>query len=428
MDFIKILTRLQTCVTKYLTMDQKNPKIPTLKNLGALADIKVLDLSRVLAGPWCGQLLGDLGAEVIKVESITGGDDTRAWGPPFLEGESAYFLGCNRNKRGITIDFSKSEGKKLLATLLPKFDVLLDNFKLGTLEKWGFNSAWFEKNAPRLVRCSITGYGSEGPQADLPGYDFILQAESGLMSITGAIEGEPTKYGVAIVDLATGMMAANAIQAALLARYRTGLGQAVEVSLFDTAIALLANVGNSHLGTGSESGRYGNGHPTIVPYTSYRCLDGLIALAVGNDSQFTKLAELLNHPEWARDERFFTNASRVKYRTIIDDLIAKELINYSAKSLINLLRQNGIPVGQVNTVKEALASDQTKAKKMVRTIDHNKIGKFKTLGIPLKMVGTPSSIRYAPPLLGQHTEEVLKEYLDLNATAVEELRHKKVIT
>ncbi|CAN1546012.1 CaiB Predicted acyl-CoA transferases/carnitine dehydratase [Burkholderiaceae bacterium] len=396
-------------------------------NSGALAEFKVLDLSRVLAGPWCGQLLGDLGAEVVKIESITTGDDTRAWGPPFLAGESAYFLGCNRNKRGMAIDFSQTSGKELLATLIPKFDVLLDNFKLGTLEKWGFNNAWFEKNAPRVVRCSITGYGSDGPEADLPGYDFILQAESGLMSITGEIDGEPTKYGVAIVDLATGMMAANAIQAALLARYRTGLGQAVEVSLFDTAIALLANVGNSHLATGNESGRYGNGHPAIAPYTSYKCIDGMIALAVGNDSQFIKLAELLKHPEWAQNERLSTNSARVNHRAYVDELIAKELIHFSSKKLIHLLRQNGIPVGQVNTVKQALEGEQTKSKKMVRTIKHSKIGEFQTLGIPLKMDATPSSIRRAPPLLGQHSVELLKEYLDLSNNAIQELKNKKVI-
>ncbi len=397
-------------------------------NTGALAGFKVLDLSRVLAGPWCGQFLGDLGAEVIKVESPNGGDDTRGWGPPFLEGESAYFLGCNRNKRGITIDFSQPEGRELLASLIPRFDVLLENFKSGTLEKWGFDSAWFEKNAPLVVRCSITGYGSAGPQAGLPGYDFILQAESGLMSITGDPNGESSKYGVAIVDLATGMMAANAIQAGLLARYRTGKGQAVEVSLFDTSIALLANVGNSHLATGKDAGRYGNGHPTIVPYTTFTCSDGVIALAVGNDKQFVKLSEILQHPEWAEDERFKSNAARVNNRSAIEGLIRKELIHFSSSQLIALLRKNGIPVGQVNTVKEALATEQAQAKEMVIELEHKKIGKFKTLGTPLKMNQTPSSIRYAPPLLGEHTEQVLTQYLDLSEHEINELKNKKIVS
>ena len=394
---------------------------------GALAGFKVLDLSRVLAGPWCGQLLGDLGAEVIKVESPSGGDDTRAWGPPFLEGESAYFLGCNRNKQGIAIDFSSSEGKQLLADLIPQFDVLLENFKSGTLEKWGFDSAWFEKNAPQLVRCSITGYGSSGAQSDLPGYDFILQAESGLMSIAGAVDGEPTKYGVAIVDLATGMMAANAIQAALLARYRTGKGQAVEVSLFDTSIALLANVGNSHLATAKDSGRYGNGHPTIVPYTTYHCRNGMVALAVGNDKQFAKLSQLLDHPEWVEDERLKTNAARVQNRSFIDGLIAKELKTFLSDDLIELCRSNGIPIGRVNTVKQALASEQTADKKMVLEIAHSKIGQFKSLASPLTMHGTNNQQMNAPPMLGEHTDQVLQRYLGLNADELTQLKNKKVI-
>jgi crotonobetainyl-CoA:carnitine CoA-transferase CaiB-like acyl-CoA transferase len=400
----------------------------TSLNSGALTGFKVLDLSRVLAGPWCGQLLGDLGAEVVKVESPITGDDTRGWGPPFLEGESAYFLGCNRNKRGITIDFSQAEGKALLASLIPKFDVLLENFKSGTLEKWGFNSAWFELHAPAVVRCSITGYGNAGPQAGLPGYDFILQAESGLMSITGDPSGESSKYGVAIVDLATGMMAANAIQAGLLARYRTGIGQAVEVSLFDTSIALLANVGSSHLVNGKDASRYGNGHPTIVPYTTFTCHDGVIALAVGNDKQFVKLCELLRHPEWSEDERFKSNTARVNHRSDIEELIRQELIHFSSSQLIKLLRTNGIPVGLVNTVKQALATEQAQAKEMVVELEHQKIGKFKTLGTPLKMNKTPSSIRYAPPLLGEHTEQVLTQYLNLSKQTIHELKSKRIIS
>jgi crotonobetainyl-CoA:carnitine CoA-transferase CaiB-like acyl-CoA transferase len=394
---------------------------------GALAGLKVLDLSRVLAGPWCGQLLGDLGAEVVKVESPAGGDDTRTWGPPFLEGESAYFLGCNRNKQGIAIDFSSLEGKKLLAELIPQFDVLIENFKTGTLDKWGFDSAWFEKHAPTVVRCSITGYGSSGSQSALPGYDFILQAESGLMSIAGPVGGEPTKYGVAIVDLATGMMAANAIQAALLARYRTGKGQAVEVSLFDTSIALLANVGNSHLATAKDSGRYGNGHPTIAPYTTYHCADGMVALAVGNDKQFVKLSQLLGHAEWAEDDRLKTNAARVQNRELIDSLLDEKLKSFSSNELIDLCRANGIPIGRVNTVKQALSSGQTAAKNMVLEIAHSKVGKFKSLASPLTMHGTVNNKNYAPPMLGEHTDQVLQQYLGLSAGELKELKNKKVI-
>ena len=394
---------------------------------GALAGLKVLDLSRVLAGPWCGQLLGDLGAEVIKIESPATGDDTRAWGPPFLEGESAYFLGCNRNKQGVAIDFSGPEGKGLLEKLIPQFDVLIENFKSGTLERWGFDASWFEKNAPTIVRCSITGYGSEGPQSHLPGYDFILQAESGLMSIAGPSDGEPTKYGVAIVDLATGMMATNAIQAALIARYRTGKGQAVEVSLFDTAISLLANVGNSHLATGKDAGRYGNGHPTIVPYTTYHCSDGMVALAVGNDKQFAKLSELLGHPEWTEDERLKTNSARILNRAFIDGLLEEQLQSYIGDEFIALCRTNGIPIGRVNTVKQALALEQTAAKQMILEAKHPNIDHLRTLASPLKMHGTPNSVRHAPPLLGQHTDEILSKYLHLSKDELAELKKKKVI-
>jgi crotonobetainyl-CoA:carnitine CoA-transferase CaiB-like acyl-CoA transferase len=392
---------------------------------GALAGFKVLDLSRILAGPWCGMLLGDMGAEVVKVESPTSGDDTRAWGPPFLEGESSYYLGCNRNKRGITIDFSQAEGKALLAKLIPHFDVVLENFKNGTLEKWGFDQAWFKEHAPKVVRCSITGYGTEGPLSHLPGYDFILQAESGLMSICGEEGGVPSKYGVAIVDLATGMMAANVIQGALLARYRTGLGQHVEVALYDTSIALLANVGSSHLATGKEARRFGNGHPTIVPYTTFDAADKMIALAIGNDGQFAKLAEILGHPEWPQNEKYRTNTARIANRIEVDGMVAAELKKIQSTDLIPLLRKNGIPVGPVNTVAEALATEHTLARQMIVKGPHPSIGELKGLGTPLKMQETPTSLRYPPPRLGEHTQEVLSEYLDQEAIA--ELMTKKVI-
>ena len=392
---------------------------------GALSGFKVLDLSRVLAGPWCGMLLGDMGAEVVKVESPKSGDDTRAWGPPFLEGESSYYLGCNRNKRGITIDFSQPEGKELLAKLIPHFDVVLENFKNGTLEKWGFDSAWFETHAPRVVRCSITGYGTQGPLSQLPGYDFILQAESGLMSICGEQNGDPSKYGVAIVDLATGMMAANVIQGALLARYRTGKGQHVEVALYDTSIALLANVGSSHLATGKDARRFGNGHPTIVPYTTFQAADKLIALAVGNDSQFAKLAEILGHPEWVSNEKYRTNTARITHREEVDGMVAVELKKMHSQELIPLLRQHGIPIGPVNSVAEALAAEHTLARQMIVSHEHPTIGDLKTLGTPLKMHQTPTAVRYPPPRLGEHTQEVLAEYLDQHS--IDQLLAKKVI-
>ena len=387
--------------------------IPSIK--GALNGIRVLDLSRVLAGPWCGMYLGDMGAEVIKVEPPQG-DDTRKWGPPFLESESVYFLGCNRNKKGMVIDLSIKAGKQLL-----------ENYKLQTLEKWGFDTAWFKKYAPHVVHCSITGYGSKGPQAGLPGYDFILQAESGLMCITGEKNGTPSKYGVAIVDLTTGMMAANSIQSALIARFRTGQGQKVEINLHDTALALLSNVGNSNLATNKESQRYGNGHPTIVPYTTYETADSIVALAVGNDKQFSQLANLLGHPEWLSDQRFQTNSARIKNRDLVDKMIGIEAIKYPTSSLIKLLMNCGIPVGQVKSVHEALNSDQATANRMVTQIDHPLIGSYLTLGIPVQLSQTPGEIYKAPPTLGQHTKEILKDYLGLDTSEIDSLYLENVV-
>lgn len=394
---------------------------------GALAGLRVLDLTRVLAGPWCGMLLGDLGADVIKVEAPQAGDDTRGWGPPFVEGESAYFLGCNRSKRGICIDFSSAEGKQLLGQLMQSADVVLDNFKRGTLARWGFDDAWFEAHAPRAVRCAITGYGEDGPSAGLPGYDFILQAESGLMSICGPVEGDPTKYGVAVVDLATGMMAANAVQAALIARFRTGRGQKVEVCLFDTALALLANVGNSHLATGKEARRFGNGHPTIVPYTTFACRDGAIAIAVGNDGQFAKLAQVLGRPQWAQDPRFIRNADRVVHRQAIEAEVAACTAGWEGEALIEALREAGIPCGRVNTVAQALADPHTLARGMVHSLQREGAQPFRTLAAPLKLQGTPVRAGRVPPRLGEHTHQVLQEELGLSAAQVADLVARGVV-
>src|SRR5690349_807968 len=281
-------------------------------NSGALAGIRVVDLTRILAGPLCAMMLGDMGADIVKVEPPGAGDDTRTWGPPFAAGEAAYFLGINRNKRSLTLNLAAPAGQAVLRQLLARADVVIDNFKLGTLARWGFTDAWFEANAPRLVRCQITGYGSTGPKARLPGYDFILQAESGLMSICGPADGGPTKYGVAIVDVCTGMLACNAILAALNARSRTGKGQKVEVSLYESSLAMLVNVASNCLVSGKGGGRFGNGHPSIVPYTTYQAADGMIALGIGNERQFARIAEVLGHPEWAKDARFTSNCARVE--------------------------------------------------------------------------------------------------------------------
>ena len=394
---------------------------------GPLAGLRVVDLTRILAGPLCTMMLGDMGAEVIKVEPPETGDDTRAWGPPFLAGDAVYFLGVNRNKRSLTLNMAVPSGQKILADLIAKADVLIDNFKLGTLEKWGFADAWFERHAPRLVRCSITGYGSSGPKAALPGYDFILQAESGLMSICGEPDGKPTKYGVAIVDVCTGMLASNSILAALHARERTGKGQKIEVSLYETSLAMLVNVAASYLAAGRNAGRFGNGHPSIVPYTTYQTADAMIALGVGNERQFARIAEVLGHPEWAKDARFASNAARVENRSLIDRLINEALSHDRADAWLAKLKAAGIPCGKINSVAEALEDAQTAARKMIETIEHPGVGTLKMLGIPFKFSDTACSVRRAPPTLGQHSDEILSDELGLDAKAIAELRQEKVI-
>ncbi len=398
---------------------------------GPLHGTKVLDLTRILAGPLCAQMLGDMGAEVIKVEPPGAGDDTRSWGPPFVpnaaNGESAYFLGINRNKRSITLNMAAKSGQEILARLIQQCDVLVENFKAGTLEKWGFTSDWLEKNAPRVIRCSITGYGTDGPKGGLPGYDFILQAESGLMSITGETDGDPMKYGVAIVDITTGLLASNSILAALNARHRTGRGQHVEVSLYESGLFMLANVASNHLVSGKDARRFGNGHPNIVPYTAYPVKDGMIAVAVGNDTQFVKFAAALGHPAWPNDARFVRNQDRVVNREAIDALIIAALKSFDAELLIATLTEAGIPCGRINSVAQALAAPHTAACGMVETIQHPTAGDVKVLGMPFSFSDTPPSIRRAPPTLGQHTGEVLGNELGLSVERIAELRAQKVI-
>ena len=394
---------------------------------GPLAGTRVVDLTRILAGPLCTMMLGDMGAEVIKVEPPDKGDDTRGWGPPFVAGEAAYFLGVNRNKRSLTLNMAVPAGQKILAGLVEKADVLIDNFRIGTLEKWGFTDAWFEQHAPRLVRCSITGYGSSGPKAALPGYDFILQAESGLMSICGEPDGGPTKYGVAIVDVCTGMLASNSILAALNARHRTGKGQKVELSLYETSLAMLINVASNYLTAGRNAGRFGNGHPSIVPYTTYQAADAMVAIGIGNERQFGRVAEVLGHPEWAKDPRFTSNRARVENRDVIDGFINEALSHDDADAWLDKLKAVGVPSGRINSVADALDDPHTTARDMIETVEHSTIGALKMLGIPFKFSDTACSVRRAPPTLGQHNDEILKGELGLDEKAIAELRQAKVI-
>jgi glutaryl-CoA transferase len=393
---------------------------------GALDGLRVIDLTRILAGPFCTMMLGDMGADVIKVEPPGTGDDTRAWGPPFAGNEAAYFLGVNRNKRSLTLNMAGKAGQEILARLIERADVLIDNFKIGTLEKWGFDAAWFDTHAPRLVRCSITGYGTTGPKAALPGYDFILQAESGLMSICGEPGGTPTKYGVAIVDVCTGMLACNAILAALNARHTTGRGQKVELSLYETSLAMLANVAANYLIAGRDGGRFGNGHPSIVPYTTYRAEDAMIAVGIGNDAQFGRFAEALGHPEWLKDQRFASNRDRVVNREFVDGAIGEALKHDKADTWLGKLKAAGIPCGRINTVAQALDDPQTAARNMIETAEHPVVGALKMVGSPFKFSDTPTSVRRAPPVLGEHSDEILRD-LGVDAGAIAKLRAERVI-
>jgi len=399
---------------------------------GALAGLRVLDLTRVLAGPLAAQLLGDLGAEVIKVEPPGNGDDTRTWGPPWVGGEphsreAAYFLGANRNKRSISLDLSGPEGRRLLGRLIERADVVLDNYKAGTLARWGFDDAWFDAHAPRAIRASVTGYGSSGPNAALPGYDFIAQAESGLMSICGDPDGEPMKYGVAIVDIATGLITANGVLAAIAARSRTGRGQKVEASLFETGLFLLANVAMNHLASGRDARRLGNGHPNIVPYTTYPAADSMIAVAVGNDAQFARFCDILGEPEWATSPRYATNAARIAARDELDAAIGERTRRRPATDWIATLRSSGIPCARINTVAQALADPQTAARAMVVDMQHPDYGAFRTLGCPVKLSDTPASYRLPPPRPGEHGDPVLREALGLGDEDIARLRASGVL-
>jgi crotonobetainyl-CoA:carnitine CoA-transferase CaiB-like acyl-CoA transferase len=392
---------------------------------GPLGGLRVLDLTRILAGPLCTMTLGDLGADVVKVEQPGNGDDTRTWGPPFIGPLSAYYLAINRNKRSLTLDLKSPSGRELLGRLIRRSDVVIDNFKLGTMAGWGFDEKWFEVEAPTVVRCSITGYGSTGPKAGKPGYDFILQAETGLMAITGEIDGTPMKLGVAIVDICSGMMAAIAVLGALQSRTRTGRGQHCEVTLHDVGLQMLINVAANHLVSGAEPGRYGNGHPNIVPYRTYPAADGDLAVAVGNDSQFRALAAALGRPEWSTDRRFARNEDRVRNRSEIDGQIAQIIGARTRSEWIDLLDAAGIPAGPINLVSEALASPQTIARDMVVQMDHPEVGPILMTGLPLRFSDTPAEMRLPPPVLGADTASVLSE-LGLTSDEIDSLRRQGI--
>lgn len=389
--------------------------------MGALQGIRVLDLSRVLAGPWCGQVLADLGAEVIKIERPKVGDDTRMWGPPWMldqQGkatrESGYYQSANRNKSSVAIDMATQDGQRLLQHMVKTADIVIENFKAGALKKYGLDYETLKNINPKLIYCSITGFGQDGPRAEEPGYDFIIQGMSGLMSITGEKEGElgasAQKVGVAVVDIQTGLYATIAIQAALISRQQTGVGQYIDMSLLDVQVAGLANQGMNYLSSGIAPQRMGNHHPNIVPYQTFKARDKEFILACGNDKQFKDLCIAIGKPELLDQPNYLRNQDRVKYRQELVALLSEYFLSNTAKHWVDAIHAVKVPVGVINSVADALNEPQIQYRKMVVNIPHTDNPDFNVIGSPIKMTGTPVEYRNAPPRLGEHTKAILEEF------------------
>jgi formyl-CoA transferase len=392
-----------------------------------LIGLRVLDLTRVLAGPLCTMMLGDLGAEVIKVEKPGAGDDTREWGPPFTGGESAYYLSVNRNKKSITVNFKSEAGRKIIKQLASQVDVLVENWRIGTMEEWGLGYKALRALNPGLIYCAITGYGQNGPDCKRPGYDFIIQAEGGLMSITGPVDGQPTKVGVAIVDQTAGMFATISILAALYERSRSGIGQYIDISLLDSQLAWLANVASNYFISGNRPGRFGNAHPNIVPYELFSTADSWIALGVGNDRQWELLCNLAGWEDLIENDRFATNPGRVKNRDELIPLLQERFQTRVSQEWLDLIQAAGIPCGSVNNIDEIFRDPQVLARQMLQELPHPTAGTIKMVGSPLKLSRTPVRIDDAPPLLGQHTEVVLRQYMGYTSQDIRQLREEGAI-
>jgi crotonobetainyl-CoA:carnitine CoA-transferase CaiB-like acyl-CoA transferase len=392
--------------------------------MGPFDGVTVLDLTRVLSGPYCTMLLADLGARVVKVEQPGKGDDTRAWGPPFLEGESAYFLSVNRNKESLTLNFKHPDGLAVLHDLLAKADVLVENFRPGTLTKLGLDYEHIKSRYPRLVYCSISGFGHTGPRSAEAGYDAVMQAEGGLMSITGAADGPPFRLGVAIADIVTGMFGAQGISAALFARERTGSGQKVDIAMLDSVAALLTYQAGIFFATGAAPRRMGNRHPTIVPYETFTASDGDFVVAVGNDDQWRKFCDVIGMPHEAR---FATNRERVTAYAELRPLVARRLAAAPRESWIAGLKRAGVPCGSVRDLGELFDDPQVAARRMVEAVEHATIGAMRVLGTPFKLSDTGAAVRTPPPTLGQHTDAILANDLGRTGSDIAALRKTGVI-
>jgi crotonobetainyl-CoA:carnitine CoA-transferase CaiB-like acyl-CoA transferase len=405
---------------------------------GPLSHIRVLDLSRVLAGPWCGQNLADLGAEVIKVERPGAGDDSRAFGPPWLKDgsgretkESAYFASANRGKKSVTVNLSKPEGQDLLRELAKKSDVLIENYKVGDLARYRLGYADLKALNARLVYCSVTGFGQSGPYRERPGYDFMIQGMGGIMSITGERDDQPgggaQRVGIPIADIMTGMYATIAICAALANRERTGAGQHLDLALLDTQVGVLANQGMNYLATGEIPGRIGNAHPNIVPYQPFKTSDGDVILACGNDNLFRKFCEVAGCRELAQDPRFATNSKRVENRATITPLLAEMFSKRTTREWCDALESAGVPSGPINDLRQVFDEPQVVARGMKIELEHKVAGKIPLIASPMKFLGTPLEHRLAPPALGQHTDEILRGLLGMDDARIQRLRDGGVL-
>jgi len=404
---------------------------------GPLSHVKVLDLSRILAAPWAGQILADLGAEVIKVERPGAGDDTRTWGPPFLKDaqghdtkEAGYYLAVNRGKRSITVSLEKPEGQKIVKELAAKADIVLENYKAGTLARYGLDEASLRKINPRLIYCSVTGFGQTGPRRDQPAYDFLIQAMGGLMSVTGEKDGKPgggpQKVGVPIVDLMTGMYAAVSVLAALARRNESGVGGNIDIAMLDVQVATLSNQAMNYLVSGKVPRRNGNAHPNIQPQDVYACADGDVILVVGNDGQFSKLCQVFGQQDWATDPRFATNAQRVRNIGELSALLRDQFAEWEREKLIAALDTAGVPCGPINTVADVFKEPQVQAREMLRRVPHPAGVEVPLVASPIRFDGDALPIRSAPPLLGQHSADILSE-LGYAPADIAALREQEVI-
>jgi crotonobetainyl-CoA:carnitine CoA-transferase CaiB-like acyl-CoA transferase len=400
--------------------------MPDLKS-GPLDGVRVLDLTRVLAGPYCTMFLGDLGAEIVKVEQPGVGDDTRGWGPPFAGGESAYFLCINRNKKSVTIDLKSAEGIALIRRLGQKADVLIDNFRPGTMERLGLGEEELRRANPKLIYASLTGFGADGPMADFPGYDLIVQAWGGLMSITGMPDGDPTKVGVAIIDLVAGLMLGKSIAAALFAREKLGIGQRIDTSLLEAEVATLINAGSNYLVGGKVPRRWGNAHPTIVPYQSFQTADSYLVIGVASELIWRRFCQAIGKPELADDPRFAKNANRVEHRTALIAMLDEMFRQRDNATWLRLLNEAEVPCAPIQTIDQVFAAPQVRHRNMLVEVEHPTVGPLRMAGIPVKFSATPASVRLPPPLLGQHTEEILLSWLGMSETEIAELKANKVV-